>query len=404
VSHERHPRIVTVSEEARTTPLELFFDLVFVFAFTQVTALMADDPTGRGLIRGLLVLAVVWWCWVGFAWLGSVLQADEGLGRVAVFGAMAAVFVMALSVPEAFVDHAGGLNGPVVIAFAYLAVRSLHLAIFWLAADGDTGLRRQLVRFAPSLVGGTAFLLLASQLDGTAQTLAWVAALVADYLGTILGGAAGWRLTAPGLFAERHGLIVIIALGESIVAIGVGVAHLPISTPIVLASVLGLAAVGSLWWAYFDVVSLIAERELRRLQGEERTRLARDAYSYLHLPLIAGIVLLALGLEEVMAFVAGAHGHTWHDALPGLKLAAMYGGVAVFLLAHVAFTYRAERLIKWMRVATALVVLALIPLVADLSALGALAVLAAVMVALIAIESVRFAEARERIRHEEVPH
>jgi low temperature requirement protein LtrA len=402
VSHERHPRIVTVSEEARTTPLELFFDLVFVFAFTQVTALMADDPTGRGLVRGLLVLAVVWWCWVGFAWLGSVLQADEGLGRVAMFGAMAATFVMALSVPEAFDDRPGGLDGPVVIAFAYLAVRLLHLAIFWLAAGGDTGLRRQLVRFTPSLVGGTAFLLIASQLEGTAQTLAWVAALVADYLGTILGGAAGWRLTAPGLFAERHGLIVIIALGESIVAIGVGVAHLAIATPIIIASALGLAVIGSLWWAYFDVVSLIAERELRRLQGEERTRLARDAYSYLHLPLIAGIVLLALGLEEVLAFVAGADGHTWHDPLPMLKLAAMYAGVALFLLAHVAFTYRTERRIKWMRVAAAVVVVALIPLSADLSALGAIGVLAAVMVTLIAIESVRFAEARERIRHEDL--
>jgi low temperature requirement protein LtrA len=404
VSHERHPRIVTVSEEARTTPLELFFDLVFVFAFTQVTSLMADDPTGRGLIRGLLVLAVVWWCWVGFAWLGSVLQADEGLGRVAVFGAMAATFVMALSVPEAFVDLPGGLNGPVVIAFAYLAVRLLHIAIFWLAADGDSGLRRQLVRFAPSLAGGTALLLIASQLEGTAQTLAWVAALTADYLGTILGGAAGWRLTAPGLFAERHGLIVIIALGESIVAIGVGVAHLPISTPIIVAAALGLAVAGSLWWAYFDVVSLIAERELRRAEGEARTRMARDAYSYLHLPLIAGIVLLALGLEEVMAFVAGAHGHTWDDALPTLKLAAMYAGVAVFLLAHVAFTYRAEHRIKPFRVLAAAVVLALIPLADQLSALGALGLLAAVLVALIAIESVRFAEARERVRHEEATH
>jgi low temperature requirement protein LtrA len=311
---------------------------------------------------------------------------------------------MALSVPEAFVDLPGGLNGPVVIAFAYLAVRLLHIAIFWLAADGDSGLRRQLVRFAPSLAGGTALLLIASQLEGTAQTLAWVAALTADYLGTILGGAAGWRLTAPGLFAERHGLIVIIALGESIVAIGVGVAHLPISTPIIVAAALGLAVAGSLWWAYFDVVSLIAERELRRAEGEARTRMARDAYSYLHLPLIAGIVLLALGLEEVMAFVAGAHGHTWDDALPTLKLAAMYAGVAVFLLAHVAFTYRAEHRIKPFRVLAAAVVLALIPLADQLSALGALGLLAAVLVALIAIESVRFAEARERVRHEEATH
>jgi low temperature requirement protein LtrA len=309
---------------------------------------------------------------------------------------------MALSVPEAFVDNdAGGLNGPVVIAFAYLAIRLLHLAIFWLAADGDTGLRRQLVRFAPSLAGGTALLLVASQLEGTAQTLAWFAALTADYLGTILGGAAGWRLTAPGLFAERHGLIVIIALGESIVAIGVGVADLPISTPIIVAAVLGLAVTGSLWWAYFDVVSLIAERELRRAEGEARTRLARDAYSYLHLPLIAGIVLLALGLEEILAIVAGANEHTWHDPLPTFKLSAMYGGVALFLLAHVAFTYRAEHRIKRLRVLVAAVVLALIPLADQLSALGALGLLAAMLVAMIAIESVRFAEARERIRHEE---
>ncbi len=400
VSAARHPRIVTVSEEARTTPLELFFDLVFVFAITQVTELMGNDPTGRGLLRGLLVLALVWWCWVGFAWLGSILQADEGLGRVAMFGAMAATFVMALCVPEAFDDLPGGLNGPVVIAFAYLAVRLLHLAIFWLAAHDDPGLRRQLVRFTPSLVGGTALLLVASQLDGTAQTLAWCAALIADYVGTILGGAAGWRVHAPALFAERHGMIVIIALGESIVAIGVGVAHLPISSPIIVASVLGLALTGCLWWAYFDVVSLIAERVLRRSEGEARTRLARDAYSYLHLPLIAGIVLLSLGLEEVLAIVAGANGHTLHDPLPMLKLAAMYTGVALFLVAHVAFTYRAEHRIKVQRLVTAVIVVALIPLAEQLSALGALGLLTGVMVSLIAGESVRFAEARERIRHE----
>jgi len=401
VSAAKHPHIVSVSEGARTTPLELFFDLVFVFAITQVSALMDHDPTPHGLIRGVLVLAVVWWCWVGYAWLGSVLQADEGLGRVAMLGAMASTFVLALSVPEAFDDLPGGLDGPVVIAFAYLAVRLLHIAVFWLAARDDPGLRRQLVRFMPSLAGGTALLLVASQLDGTAQTIAWVAALTADYLGTILGGASGWRLHAAGLFAERHGLIVIIALGESIVAIGVGVEGLPVSAPVVLASALGLAVIGSLWWAYFDVVSLIAERRLRHLHGEERARLARDAYSYLHLPLIVGIVLLAFGVEEVLAFAAGAQRHVPRDPLPTLKLAALYAGVTLFLLAHAAFTYRAEHTITWLRVVAAAVILGLIPLGEHLPALGALALLAAVMITLIAVESIRSAEARERIRHGE---
>lgn len=403
VSTPRHPRLLTVSEEARVTPIELFFDLVFVFAITQVTALMADDLSMHGVVRGLLVLAVLWWCWVGYAWLGNVVRADEGVGRVAMFGAMAAMFVLALSVPEAFDDLPGGLSGPVVLALAYLAVRLLHVAILWLAAGDDPVLRRQLIRFFPSLAGGTLLLLVASRLDGEAQTIAWVAAVVADYVGTILAGASGWRLNSAGHFAERHNLIVIIALGESIVAIGVGGGHLPISAPIVIASVLGLTLAGCLWWAYFDVVSLIAERTLRRLEGEARARLARDAYSYLHLPMIAGIVLLALGLKSVQAYVGGEGGHSLRDALPTLPLAAMYAGVALFLLAHVVFTYRAERIVKVRRVLTALVLVALIPLAVHLSALGALALVTALMVVLIATESIRYAEARERIRHEDDP-
>jgi low temperature requirement protein LtrA len=403
VSSERHPRIVAVAEEARVTPIELFFDLVFVFAITQVTSLMGDDPTARGIVRGLLVLSLLWWCWVGYAWLGNVVRADEGVGRLAMFGAMAAMFVVALTVPEAFDDLEGGLSGPVVIALGYLAVRVLHLTILWFAAgaNDDQALRRQLIRWAPSVVGGTALLLVASQLRGTAQTLAWGAALVADYLGTILAGASGWRLNSAAHFAERHGLIVIIALGESIVAIGLGVVHVPISAAIIAGSVLGLTLAGAIWWAYFDVVSLIAERTLRRLRGEARARLARDAYSYLHLPMIAGIVLMALGLEEVLVQVGGDHGHDLADPLETLPLVAMYSGVALFLVAHVAFTFRVEQIVKVRRLIAAAVLLALIPAGLELSALGALALLVAMMVLLIVVETIRFAEARERIRHEE---
>jgi low temperature requirement protein LtrA len=401
VSNGRHPRILSVSEETRVTPIELFFDLVFVFSLTQVTALMADDLTGRGIVRGMLVLALLWWCWVGFAWLGSVLRADEGIGRVAMFGAMAAMLVLALSVPEAFDDLPGGLSGPVVLASAYLAVRLLHLAIFWLLAGEDPGLRRQLVRFMPSLFGSTAILLIASQLEGRAQTLAWVAAVVVDYAGTILAGASGWRLNSAGLFAERHGLILIVALGESIVAIGVGVAALPISAPIVVASVLGLTIAGGIWWAYFDVVSLMAERVLRRAEGEERTRMARDAYSYLHLPMIAGVVLLALGMKKVLEFTGDGTHHDLSEALALLPLAAMYGGVALYLLANVAFKYRIVRRANVHRSVAAALLLVLIPLAARIPALAALGLVTAVLVAVIAFEAVRFSDIREQVRHEE---
>jgi len=399
----RHPRIQSVSEEAKVTPIELFFDLVFVFSLTQVTALMADDLTVRGMVRGLLVLALLWWCWVGYAWLGNVVQADEGVGRLTMFGAMAAMFVMALTVPEAFDDIEGGLAGPVVLAFAYLAVRLLHLTIFWLAAGAghDYALRGQLLRFAPSVLGSTALLLVASQLEGRAQTLTWAAVLIVDYVGTILAGASGWRLNSASHFAERHGLILIVALGESIVAIGLGVTGEPISWPVIAAAVLGLTVAGCIWWAYFDVVALVAERVLRRAEGEERARMARDSYSYLHLPMITGVILLALGLKKVMEYVADSTHHELSDALEVLPLVAMFGGVAMYLLAHVAFRFRNVHSVNVQRVVVAVLLIALIPGATRMPALAALGLVAAVLIALIVFEATKFSEIRDRVRHEE---
>ena len=403
MSNERHPRLLPVAEEARVAPIELFFDLVFVFSLTQVTALMADDLTGRGIVRGLLVLALLWWSWVGYAWLANVVQAEEGLGRVAVFGAMAAMLVLALTVPEAFNDRAGGLYGPVVVAFAYLAVRVLHLVMFFVLSGDDAGLRRQVWKFSPSVVGSTAVLLVASQLDGTAQTLTWVAALVVDYVGTILGGASGWRVRSASHFAERHGLILIVALGESIVAIGVGVAQLPISWPIIAASVLGLTVAASLWWAYFDVVSIVAERMLRKAQGEERARLARDAYSYLHMPMVAGIVLLALGMKKVLEYVGDTKAYGLSEPLPLLPLGALYGGVSLYLLAQSAFKYRTWHRVTGRRLVVAVLLGALIPVAGELPALTALGLLTSVLVAMIASEAMQYSELREQVRHEDDP-
>jgi low temperature requirement protein LtrA len=401
VSTERHARLLPVAEEARVAPIELYFDLVFVFSLTQVTALMAHDLTGHRVVRAMLVLALLWWSWVGYAWLGNVVQADEGLGRVAMFGAMAAMFVLALTVPEAFDDMPGGLDGPIVVAFAYLAVRVLHLVMFLILSKEDPGLRHQVWRFSPSVIGSTAVLLVASQLHGTAQTLAWGAVLIVDYVGTILGGASGWRLRSASHFAERHGLILIVALGESIVAIGVGVAGVPISWPIVAASILGLVVAGSLWWAYFDIVSIVAERVLRRLQGEERARMARDAYSYLHLPMVAGIVLLALGIEKVLEHVGESTDGELAESLDVLPLAALYGGVALFLFAHVWFKHRTWGLLTVRRLAVAILICALIPVAMELPSLAALGLLTVVMIAMIATEAVRYSEEREQVRHED---
>ena len=392
---------MAIGEHASVTSIELFFDLVFVFALTQVTALMAEDLSARGAIRGILVVSVLWWCWVGYVWLANLVRADEGVMRIALFTAMSAMFIAALTIPESFTDLPGGLSGPVVFAVCYFVVRLAHFGMFWAASTGDPGLRRQLLRFIPSLVIGTSLLLVASQLTGTAQTLLWLAALIGDYLGTVLAGASGWRVNSAAHFAERHGLIIIIALGESIVSIGVGVTALPISWPIIVASVLGLVVASALWWSYFDVVALVAERVLAKLTGEARSKMARDSYSFLHLPMVIGIIFLSLGLKKVLNYVGGVDGHTLTDPLYGLPLIALYGGTSLYLLSHVAFRWRNTHTISIQRTVVGVLLLAVIPVAALLPALASLGLLAAVLVTLIAFEAIRYAAARDAVRHQD---
>ena len=387
------------TNDARVTPLELFFDLVFVFALTQVTALMADDLSARGVVRGVLILGLLWWSWTGYAWLANVVRADEGAVTLAMLAAMCVMFVLALAIPEAFDDLPGGLSGPVVVALSYFALRLVHLVLFWIISSDDPGLRNQLVRFAPSMIGGTALLLVASQFTGPTQTVLWALALLADYGGTYLGGAQGWRLHSSGHFAERHGLILIVALGESIVAIGVGVVALPISLPIVAASVIGLMLSAALWWAYFDVSALQGEQALAREPEATRARLARDAYSFFHFPLIAGVAISALGLKKVLEYVGDTEQHQLSDPLGGIGLYALYGGVVVYLLGHLGFKWRTVHHLNVDRAVAAVALVALVPVAATLPALAALALLAAVATAVAVFETLYFSEHRDQIRH-----
>ena len=238
-------------------------------------------------------------------------------------------------------------------------------------------------------------------LDSPAQLVLWSVALLVDYVGIFAGGADGWQLNAPGHFAERHGLIIIIALGESIVAIGVGAEALAMSGPLLVAVLLGMAVSVALWWAYFDVVALVAERTLVAAQGIERLRIARDSFTYLHFPMVAGIVFLALGMKKVVSYVGDTEHHDLTEPLTGIPLVSLYGGVVVYLLAHVAFRLRNIGSVNRPRVAVALLIAALVPLAWQLPALAALGLLAAVLVALIAFESLHYADERHAIRHAE---
>ena len=392
-------RFESTDESHRVTSLELFFDLVFVYALTQVTALLAADTTWIGVARGVVVMCMLWFAWCAYAWLGNQAKADEGVVRAGVVLAMMPLFVAALAIVESFDDIRGGWFGPLTFAVAVILVRVMHLLVYAVAAGDDRVLLLQLVRTAVPVTVFALLLIGGSFLDTRAQLVVWAVAVAVDYAGIYLAGAEGWRLNAPAHFAERHGLIIIIALGESIVALGVGAADEPVSGPLVTAVVLGLVIAVALWWAYFDVVAPVAERVLHRAQGGERARLARDSYTYLHFPMVAGIVFLALGLKKVIEYVADTEHHDLTDPLTGIPLLALYGGVALYLLAHVAFRLRNVRSINRQRAVTVAVLVALIPVAWQLPALAALGLLATVLVALIGYESTVHADARRAVRH-----
>jgi low temperature requirement protein LtrA len=383
----RTPRLSAVMREGeRVLPLELFFDLVFVLALTQCTALMSDHPTWDGLAQGMLVLGVLWWSWVGYAWLTSVVDPEEGLVRIAIFAAMAAFLVVALCVPEAFGDLA------LTFALAYGVVRAMHIALFLLASRDDPALRHSvLIGLGASTAIGVGLLIGASLFDGVAQGALWALALLLDLGGPFLFGDEGWKLV-PGHFAERHGLIIIIALGESIVAIGVG-AEVGLDAGIVTAAVLGIALVAAMWWIYFDVVALVSARRLARAPvGREQNALARDSYSYIHLLMVAGIVLVALGLKKALGHV--------EDPLKVVPAFALLGGLAVYLLGLVAFRYRHVHTLNRQRLALAVVLFALLPAAVELSPLAILALIDVLIWVMILYETRSYGEGRSRLRHE----
>ncbi|MEU7767591.1 low temperature requirement protein A [Nocardia sp. NPDC049190] len=392
-------RFQSVAEDASVTQLELFFDLVLVFAFTMVTNLAAGETSAQNMLRALLVLALMWWLWIAYSWLGNVVRADEGIARVAMFAAMGGGFLAALTIPEAFEDLPGGWFGPLVFAIAYLVVRLVHVTMFWLASSEDSQLRNQVLRWSiGSITIGTTLLVIAAMTSGVVQVALWIAAVAGDYLWTLFAGT-DWRLKSAKHFSERYGLIIIVALGESIVSIGIGVAGLPISWPIALGSMLGLAISGLLWWAYFDVSALSVEHELEHADGARQIKIARGSYTFWHFPMIVGIIALSLGLKKVLYYVGDSSHHTLQDALYGIPLYALYGGVVLYLIALVGSKHYATGSVTMPRVVAIVVLLALIPLACALPALAALSLLCAVLIALIGWETIRFAQSRDAIRH-----
>jgi low temperature requirement protein LtrA len=371
-------------QEDRVLPLELFFDLVFVLAITQCTTLMSHHTSWEGLGEGMLILALLWWSWTAYAWLTSVVDPEEGGVRIALFAAMAGFLIAAICVPDAF----GGLGTE--FAVAYGAVRFAQILLLAIAGRDDPSFRRSVTGLGIGTTVGVTLLIAGSFLDPGLRAAVWGLALILDMGEPYLFGSEGWHLV-PGHFAERHGLIVIIALGESIVAIGLGAgSHL--TWGIAAAAALGIGVAAALWWTYFDIVALVSARRLVRApEGKVRNELARDSYSYIHFLLVAGIILLALGLKK------GIGDPT--EALDDVPAFALVGGVAVYLLGMVAFRHRHIGTINPQRLGLALLLLALYPVATTISALAMLVLLNVLLWGMIVYETRSYGEGREEVRH-----
>jgi low temperature requirement protein LtrA len=279
--------------EARVSPLELFFDLVFVFAFTQITGTLTDEHTAAGVGKAVLVFAVLWWAWGAYAWLTNAVRTSETGPRLVILVSTAAMLVTALAVPTAWGD--GGL----AFALGYLVVMTLHAVLYLQAGEYPETTRGAILRLAPSNIAAALVLVTAGLVDGTARTVLWVLAVVVTYLGPYVTGVAGFTVR-PAHLAERHGLIVIIALGESVVAIGAGGDDITVDWGLAGAALVVMTLIVGLWWAYFDHEAEADEAALTAAEGVARARLARDVYSYLHIPLVLGVVFAAVGIHEVL--------------------------------------------------------------------------------------------------------
>ncbi len=375
-----------VEHEHSVTPRELFFDLVFVFAFTQVATLLSDDPTFAGIGRGVLVVAALWWPWTAYAWLTNTVDPEEGFVGAALLVALIAMFLAALAVPGVFGDDG------VLFGAAFLVVVAMHLALYALAGRGHRDLFAAVLRLAPwTLLGAVLILVAGFGFADGARIWLWVAALACTYVGAGLSGSTGWRVH-PSHLAERYGLVLIIALGEAFVAIGIGATGVGIGLGEVVAAILGLLIATSFWLAYFDFFSIRGERMLAELRGPDRIALARDVYAYAHLPMIVGIVLFAFAMKTIVAHVG--------EELDFAVAFALCGGSALYLLTYSAIRIRIERRFRVSRgrFVAAVALLLVLPLATVIPALAALALVTAVWLALHTYELVLWREARAESR------
>jgi len=371
--------------ERRVSSVELFFDLVFVFAFTQVTTFWLEHTSWGGLGRGLLLLLVLWWVWASYAWLTNAADAEAGLVLSVLLFATGALFIAALAVPDAFDSHR------LLFALAFFVVLVAFLGLYAVVSKDVPDQLAAVLGLTRTLIPGGALIVGAVFVPAGVRPVLWATAFVLGFFGPNLNGLRGWHVQ-PAHFAERHGLIVIIALGESLGAIGFGARSTQLDFPVVAAAVLGLLVAASFWLAYFDFASIGLQRLLGERRGEQRVAFARDVYTYAHLGMVAGIVLFAFAMRATLAHVRAD--------LKLIPAFALCVSCALYLLAFVGLHWRVSRTVGAGRLVAAAAFLVALPVAVSVPAYAAIALVAAVWVGLHVYELLWWREERAQRRAE----
>jgi low temperature requirement protein LtrA len=360
----------TREPEVRVSTLELFFDLVFVFTITELTSVLAHHPTGQGLLRVSLMLVVIFWMYGGYAWLTNVVAPNRLAYQLLLLGGMAGFLVISLAIPTAFGD--GGL----AFGLAYLAVILIHAGMFT-RSEGASAIA--ILKVAPLNVLAAVALVAAGLAGGAARGALWALALAVILLPSLRPPDPRFEI-GPGHFVERHGLVVIVALGESVVAVGIGATGHEVTAGLVAVAVLGLGLSACLWWVYFGEGE--DERALDAMvatPARQRPRIALRGFYHWHLLILLGIVALASALERAIASPT--------DSLSFARSLALGGGTALFLVGDALFrrTLSIGRP-RWRLIAAALA-LATVALGPEIASVAQLAALVAVLSACLAIEA-----------------
>jgi low temperature requirement protein LtrA len=357
-------------ERVAVSTLELFFDLVFVFTITQLTSVLVHEPTWTGLLQVALMLGVIYWMYGGYAWLTNSVTLDRVTRRLTLLGGMGGFLIVALAVPGAF-SGSGASFG-----LAYLAVVLVHLGMF--ARASRLSVVQAFRGLVPFNVTTALMVVIGGVAGGTAQYVLWIAAFALEWISPKLIDDEGFVIE-PGHFVERHGLVVIVAIGESVVAVGIGAAGLPVDADLVLTALLGLALSACLWWSYFGVDEDAAEHALAAAPIAARPQMAIDAFGYWHLLILLGVIGVATGLKT-------ATGHAF-DPLSGALALALGGGTAVFLLGEALFRRTLAIPAGGRRAVAALLAAATIPLGTGIAAMAQLAGLVVLFVAMLSLRA-----------------